>query len=507
MATRKDALVLTTKRFMAFWSQFKRSKRGLVGVSILAFFVVLALVSPFIAQLDPYAPEIKGSYPAGTNPKIAVRLCYPSWQRYLPGGENLVENIYVVKDHEFSSLKSFEEWKNESVNCEVKRNLTGGSQEDGCIEVSCQTSSVGFAQQATARISKSFEYPFTVHPEELWVHISAFTETPPTNDSFPVTINLLLKRNQGVQVLRSFEPKAESWGPHTAHHYVKYKESKDLREMFPEKGNYTFILEVQIDGGLLTDGEITVYLDNLDVIIYGNCYGLLGTDRGVGATGGHPRDLFTTLVYGTRISLLIGLLSALISTFLGLFLGLLSGFVGGVTDQIIMRLADVLLVIPTLPLLIVLAMVLNPSIWNLIFLISLMGWMGFARQTRSMTLSLRERSFVEAAKASGAGTLYIVNRHILPNVFALVYVTLATAVPGAIVAEASLSWLGLFDPNVVSWGRILYEFNLSHLLAGVSRYWFWVIPPGVVITLLAVSFILIGFALDEILNPRLRKRR
>lgn len=264
---------------------------------------------------------------------------------------------------------------------------------------------------------------------------------------------------------------------------------------------------MQIDGRFLENENVTVYLDNLDVIIYGNCYGFLGTDRGVGATGGHPRDLFSTLVYGTRISLLIGLLSAIISTFLGLFLGLISGFAGGFVDQAVMRIADVLLVIPSLPLLIVLAMVLSPSIWNLILIISFMGWMGFARQTRSMTLSLRERAFIEAAKASGAGTLYIVNKHILPNVFALVYITLATSVPGAIVYEASLSWLGLFDPTVVSWGRVLYEFNLAHVLTGITRYWFWVIPPGVGITLLAMSFILIGFALDEILNPKLRRRR
>jgi len=117
---------------------------------------------------------------------------------------------------------------------------------------------------------------------------------------------------------------------------------------------------------------------------------------------------------------------------------------------------------------------------------------------------LRERPFVEAAKAAGAGSGYIMFRHILPNIMALVYVNLATSVPGAVVAEASLSWLGFYDPRVMSWGRMLYE--AQQQLASWYAWW-WVVPPGICIALLALSFILIGYAMDEILNPRLRERR
>ena len=119
-----------------------------------------------------------------------------------------------------------------------------------------------------------------------------------------------------------------------------------------------------------------------------------------------------------------------------------------------------------------------------------------------------ERPFIEAAQAVGAGKFYIIRKHVLPNVFSFVYVTLATFVPGAIITEASLSWLGLFDPTVVSWGRMLQEFtNSGIILRGISEYWFWVLPPGILIAVLALSFILLGFALDEILNPRLRRRQ
>ena len=126
-----------------------------------------------------------------------------------------------------------------------------------------------------------------------------------------------------------------------------------------------------------------------------------------------------------------------------------------------------------------------------------------------MVLSLRERPFIESAKASGAGVGYIIFRHILPNVFALVYISLATSVPGAIIAEASLAWLGLGDINIPSWGLMLYDFSRTEtaIVSGLGEYWFWVIPPGVAIALMALAFILMGFSLDEILNPRLRQRR
>ena len=237
---------------------------------------------------------------------------------------------------------------------------------------------------------------------------------------------------------------------------------------------------------------------------------MLGTDN----APDYPRDLFSALVYGSRVSLIVGILSAIFSTLIGLVAGLVSGYVGGFVDEIIMRVADLLLVLPGLPLFIVLASVMKStyglvSIWNIIIILSLLGWMGFARTVRSMVLSIRERAFIEAARAAGASTSYIIFRHVVPNVFALVYITLATAVPGAIITEASLSWLGLGDPMVPSWGKTLYDFNTSGIAVskGLSDYWFWVFPPCIAIMLLSISFILIGFALDEILNPRLRLRR
>jgi peptide/nickel transport system permease protein len=151
----------------------------------------------------------------------------------------------------------------------------------------------------------------------------------------------------------------------------------------------------------------------------------------------------------------------------------------------------------------VLFAVLGASIENLIILNGFLGWMGFAKVVRSQVLSIRERSFIEAAKASGAGRSYIIFRHVLPNVMGLVYVSLALSVPGAIVSEAALSWLGFADPRRMSWGRMLYEMQVHN---AVTKWW-WVIPPGLCIAAISVAFILLGYALDDVLNPRLRVRR
>ena len=242
--------------------------------------------------------------------------------------------------------------------------------------------------------------------------------------------------------------------------------------------------------------ETTVYLDNMWLTFQGRIWGILGTDQ-------YGSDLWSQLVNGSLISLYVGLLSAILSVGLGLIVGLSSGYMGKYVDEVLMRFSDMLLVVPTLPLLIVLIAVIGPGLENLILVIGLLGWMGFARLVRSQVLTLKERPFVEAARAVGAGKIHIMGKHILPNVMSLVYVSLATSVPGAIVAEAALSFLGFYDPSRMSWGRMLYEAQGS----GGVRYWWWVIPPGLCIALLAIAFIMLGFALDEVFNPRLRMRR
>jgi ABC-type dipeptide/oligopeptide/nickel transport system permease subunit len=263
-------------------------------------------------------------------------------------------------------------------------------------------------------------------------------------------------------------------------------------------GKYVFGIKITfIDEGFSSENaSTTVYVDDLAFKLYGTSFGIMGTDQ-----FGH--DLFAQLIYGTRISLYIGISVSVLSILIGLIVGLAAGYMGGLADQFLMRFNDLLLVLPSLPLLIVLVAVLGARIENLIILLGLLGWNGFARVVRSQVLSIKERPFIEASKAAGAGTGHIIARHILPHVMSLTYVSLATSVPGAITTEAALSWLGFYDPNRMSWGRMLHEV----FVAGATRNWWWVIPPGLCIALVATAFILLGYALDDILNPKLRVRR
>lgn len=276
------------------------------------------------------------------------------------------------------------------------------------------------------------------------------------------------------------------------------KNSFPHRMIFTSSGKYVYGVEFTFldQFNATKDVNTTVFVDDFGLVLFGTSFGLLGTDH-------HGRDLFSQLVYGTRISLYLGILVASLSVAIGLAVGLAAGYLGRIADELLMRITDVLLVLPGLPLLIVLVAVLGASLENLIILLGLLGWMGFARLVRSQVLSLKERPFVEAAKAIGAGRFHIIVRHILPNVMSLVYISLATSVPGAITSEAALAWLGFYDPVRMSWGRML---NAVFEANAITNWW-WVVPPGLFIAMLAASFILLGYALDEVLNPKLRMRR
>lgn len=264
--------------------------------------------------------------------------------------------------------------------------------------------------------------------------------------------------------------------------------------VFSTSGEYWFGVQITFYG------PAQVNLDSLQLRVLGTAWGLLGTDH-AGA------DIYSQFIYGARVSLLVGLLSAVIGIGLGLVVGLLAGFLGRYVDEVLMRFTDMMLVIPGLPLLIVLVAVLGPNIWNLIIVIGFLGWMGFARIVRSQVLTLRERPFIEAARASGAGTGRIIVKHVFPNLVSLTYVNLALTVPGAILSESALAFLGLSDPSLISWGHMFEYLQISGVLVKFPPAWWWVLPPGFGIALVSLSFILIGYALDEIFNPRLRKRR
>ena len=215
-------------------------------------------------------------------------------------------------------------------------------------------------------------------------------------------------------------------------------------------------------------------------------------------------DVFSQVLAGARVSIVVGFAAAIISAVLGAAVGLLSGYFGGWTDRILDALENWFLVIPTLPLMIVLASLLDPSLTVLIVVIGLTSWAGTGRIVRAQVLTLRERAFVERARALGAGDGYILKTHILPNTLPLIFANTVLIVAVAILSEAALAFLGLGDPTSISWGTMLENAFTSG--APSAEAWWYVIPPGLCITVLVLAIAILGYLFEEHINPRLQEQ-
>lgn len=223
---------------------------------------------------------------------------------------------------------------------------------------------------------------------------------------------------------------------------------------------------------------------------------LMGTDE-------YGRDLWSRIVYGGRISLSVGLVAVSISLTIGIMIGSLAGYFGGFVDALLMRFTDAVLSFPILFLLITVVSIIGPSLLNIFAVIGLTSWPGIARLVRGEFLSLRERDFVEAARAAGARPRRIIFRHILPSAMAPVIVAATLGVAGAIIFEAALDFLGVgLQPPTATWGTIL---NASQGYLPAGDWWFSVFP-GMFIVLAVLSINAIGDGLQEAFNPRAMRR-
>ena len=222
---------------------------------------------------------------------------------------------------------------------------------------------------------------------------------------------------------------------------------------------------------------------------------LLGTDGG-GAS------MVALLVAGARVSLLIGFVAAAISAVIGGTIGVLSGFFGGKTDTALMRLTDYFLVIPDVPLIIVIAALFGRSTWNIIVIIGIIYWTFTARLIRAQTKSVRERVYVQRARALGARNSRLIVRHILPQVTPLLIANTVLLIAYAIFAETFISFLGLGDPSTISWGRLIENAFTDDAI--INNAWWAVIPPGLCVMFVVLACTIIGQAMEDALNPRLR---
>jgi peptide/nickel transport system permease protein len=222
---------------------------------------------------------------------------------------------------------------------------------------------------------------------------------------------------------------------------------------------------------------------------------LLGLDGG-GA------DMIALLVDGARVSLIVGFAAAAVSAFIGGLIGLLSGFFGGKTDTILMRLTDYVLVIPDVPLMVVVAALFGRSLTNIILIIGVIYWTGTARLIRAQVKSVRERVYVKRARALGAGNTRLIAKHVLPQVAPLLIANTVLLVAYAIFAETFITFLGLGDPSLISWGRLIENAFTDDAI--LNDAWWAIVPPGVAVTLVVLACTMVGQSMEDALNPRLR---
>jgi peptide/nickel transport system permease protein len=216
------------------------------------------------------------------------------------------------------------------------------------------------------------------------------------------------------------------------------------------------------------------------------------------------RPILTQLVFGSRVSLFVGLFATLISMVLGTTIGLLSGFLEGWGARILFRLTEWFLVLPFLPLALILATILGRGLFNISLVIGVTSWPATALLIRAQALSIRERPYLERARVLGAGRWHQITRHALPNVMPMVFANTTLTVAAAILTETTLSFLGLGDPTRVSWGTMLDNaFSVGAITTGA---WWYIVPPGVCVVLVVLAFTLVGQALEDVFNPRLRDR-
>jgi ABC-type dipeptide/oligopeptide/nickel transport system permease subunit len=501
------------RRIRNFWEDFSHNKIGLLGLAIIIAYVLVAVMTPVLAPVDPEQRSVAEPY------------AYPEWYANLvPALQNLPRTTDILLDWrlENKSLPDF---------------VTVEPTSDGwTIRYNNGTTPVQILFVAdwnyTSAPPKSFDFTFSYagnpgKPVTTWYSLGLDLTTPPGGnktsalwgDTYPIwdaywwRFSLYDKQMRYDKIHLTYPSypflKFAAAGtvdlvPMQEFDRLGYERqdyyTKMLPDLFGPPGEFNFKMNVAIKpapGKTNTTCEISI--SKFGIHIPGLAYGLLGTQV-------YGCDCWSRLIYGVKISLAVGLMAAVLSTSIGILVGVTAGFMGGLIDELLMRVVDVLLCLPALPILIVLVALFGRSVWYIVLIIAIFGWQGLARIIRSQTLSIRETSFIESAEASGGSKSYIMSKHVVPNVMPIALADMVLSIPGAIILEAALSFIGFGDPTTSTWGR---EFNLAFSEgSGFSQFvWWWVVPPGIAITLLCLAFVFVSHAIDEIVNPRLRRRR
>lgn len=444
-----------------------KSRRGLIGVSILGFLLSLTAIAVLVIPFDSYRLWNDPDYWIN-NPKTAA----PSWTNYF--GSKEFEHVSLDKN-------------NAKTNSEVSEGI--------------RVDNFGFDINIQAD-----DFP----DDFMFLHSLKYGEIPPVlqiditrpdNNTFTVYYSSLPTTNS---LNNTFTDRIFSTNNNIKESLSQYQNFFN----FPISGFEPQVLlfsdtnKPQVLHGkyhfsqkfFLFDNSSRI--ENVGIILGGKVYGIMGTDD-------LRRDLFVGIIWGIPIALFIGLTVSIFAISIGLIYGVVSGYRGNKTDEAMMRINDIFYAFPALILLILLSVTFGRSIILIILLLMIFGWMGTAKVIRSIALQMRNFQYVEAAKLMGQSDMKVIFKHIIPQLLPLTFASVAISVPGAILAEAALSFIGLGDPTLPTWGQLLHDANTAD--AAPRGIWWWIIPPGLMIALTGLAFFLIGNSLDEVANP-LRKQ-
>lgn len=444
-----------------------KSRRGIIGVSILGFLLSLTAIAVLVIPFDSYRLWNDPDYWIN-NPKTAA----PSWTNYF--GSNEFEHVSLDKN-------------NAKTNSEVSEGI--------------RVDNFGFDINIQAD-----DFP----DDFMFLHSLKYGEIPPVlqiditrpdNNTFTVYYSSLPTTNS---LNNTFTDRIFSTNNNIKESLSQYQNFFN----FPISGFEPQVLlfsdtnKPQVLNGKYHISQRFFLFDNssniedVGIILGGKVYGIMGTDD-------LRRDLFVGILWGIPIALFIGLTVSIFAISIGLIYGVVSGYRGKKTDEVMMRINDIFYAFPALILLILLSVTFGRSIILIILLLMIFGWMGTAKVIRSIALQMRNFQYVEAAKLMGQSDIKVIFKHIIPQLLPLTFASVAISVPGAILAEAALSFIGLGDPTLPTWGQLLHDANTAD--AAPRGIWWWIIPPGLMIALTGLAFFLIGNSLDAVANP-LRKQ-
>lgn len=492
-------LPLPVTGLRATFREVLKTYTGKIGAAMLVFLLALVLVLPFVAPYD-VAQQWGNRQPWLDNPRNAA----PEWTG-LFSGQILPRTVIATPCHRANALP---------LSTETKREACPGGP---WSKLAVRTSVFGDFVFITMRTK--FVFQADVFPSEMSLTVwAAYGQNAPLfkvvwlrpdgrnytiiqgdapENRVPFSNVYALSTDPAIQqevrtwAVTNFNATTVNRIRPEVTLFAQAGESMlDGTKALPLKGEYTLVVEMV--------GSGTSLGMDAKAVLYGTVFGLAGTDSS-------RRDLLVGMLWGAPVALAFGSMAAVVIVLLQTILGALATWYGGFWDELIQRASDVLLILPLLPILFLIGIVYRPSIWVILLVLIAFGVVGSTTKvSRSIVLQVKEEAYIEAASSYGASRGRILFKHILPRLLPYTFALIALSVPAFIFLEASLSFLGIGDPRVPTWGSILGEASAGS--AAIRGFWWWITFPASAIVFVTVAFAFLGYSFDKVLNPRLREQ-